>query len=167
MFDINLGLTVWTTVVFLALLFILRKYAWGPVLGAVEAREQRIQDSLDRAAGEREEAKALLEEHRRQMADARRRAQDLVGEGRAAGEKVRQEIEEKARAEGVALIERAREAIEREKDAAIQALRAESVDLALAAAARLMGERLDQPKDRELIMGYIDDLSERAEGTQA
>ena len=167
MFDINLGLTVWTSVVFFALLFILQRYAWEPILGAVDAREKRIQDSLDRAAGERKEASALLEEHRQQMADARLRAQELIGEGRAAGETLRQEIEGKARAEGLALIERAREAIEREKESAIQALRKESVDLALAAAARLMQEQLDQEKDRELIVGYIEDLAEGREEARA
>ena len=167
MFDINLGLTVWTSVVFFALLFILQRYAWEPILGAVDAREKRIQDSLDRAAGERKEASALLEEHRQQMADARLRAQELIGEGRAAGETLRQEIEGKARAEGLALIERAREAIEREKESAIQALRKESVDLALAAAARLMQEQLDQEKDRELIVGYVEYLAEGREEARA
>ncbi|MEE8147112.1 MAG: hypothetical protein V3T24_05870, partial [Longimicrobiales bacterium] len=65
------------------------------------------------------------------------------------------------------LIERARESIEREKDAALDELRRESVDLALAAAAKLMQETLDAAKDRELVMGYIDDLSEQGEGAQA
>ena len=69
--------------------------------------------------------------------------------------------------EGQALIERARESIEREKDAALDALRRESVDLALAAAAKLMHESLDEAKDRELVMGYIDDLTEQGEGAQA
>ena len=167
MFDLNLGLTVWTSFVFLALLGILWKYAWGPVLAAVEARESGIQDTLDQAASEREEAGKLLAEHRQQMADARRQAQQLIAESREAGEEVRQDIEEKARVEGQALIERARESIEREKDAALDALRRESVDLALAAAAKLMHESLDEAKDRELVMGYIDDLTEQGEGAQA
>ena len=167
MFDVNLGLTVWTGVVFLVLLGVLWKYAWGPVLSAVDAREKRIQGTLDQAANEREEAARLLAEHKEQMADARRGAQQLIAEGREAGEKLRQDIEEKARAEGQVLIERARETIEREKESAIEALRKESVDLALAAAGRLMQESLDEAKDRELIMGYIDDLSERGEGAQA
>ncbi len=167
MFDLNLGLTVWTTLIFLALLGILWKFAWGPVLAAVEARERGIQDTLDRAADERKEAAKLLEEHRRQMVDARRRTQELISEGREAGEKVRQDIEEKARAEGQALIERARESIEREKDAALEALRRESVDLALAAASKLMQETLDNSRNRGLIIGYIDELSERDEGAQA
>jgi F-type H+-transporting ATPase subunit b len=167
MFDLNLGLSVWTTLVFLSLLGILWKFAWGPVLAAVDARESGIQDTLDKAAHEREEAAKLLAEHKQQMAEARRQQQQLIAGGKEAGEKVRQDIEEKARAEGQALIERARESIEREKDAAIEALRKESVDLALAAAAKLMQANLDDSSDRALVMGYIDDLTGSGDGAQA
>ena len=159
MFDINLGLSVWTTFVFLTLLGILWKFAWGPMLAAVQAREDGIQETLDKAAHEREQAAKLLAEHREQMADARRQGQQMIAEGKEAGERVRQDIEEKARAEGDGMIERARESIEREKDAALDELRKESVDLALAAAAKLLQESLDGKKDRELVMGYIDELS--------
>ena len=159
MFSVNLGLSVWTTFVFLTVLGILWKFAWGPILGMVQAREDGIQGTLDRAANERDEAAKLLAEHRQQMADARRQAQKMIAEGKEAGERVRQGIEEKARIEGDAMIERARESIEREKDAALGELRKEAVDLALAAAAKLLQESLDEEKDRELIMGFIDDLS--------
>jgi len=159
MFDINLGLSIWTTLVFLSLLGILWKFAWGPMLAAVQAREDGIQDTLDQAANERGEAAKLLAEHREQMADARRQAQQMIAEGKEAGERVRQGIEEKARSEGDAMIERARESIGREKDAALDELRKESVDLALAAAAKLIQASLDEKKDRELVMGYIDELS--------
>ena len=159
MFDVNLGLSIWTTFVFLSLLGILWKFAWGPILGAVQAREDGIQDTLDQAANQRNEAAKLLAEHRRQMADARRKAQQMMAEGKEAGERVRQDIEDRARAEGDAMIERARESIEREKDAALEELRKESVDLALAAAAKLVQESLDEKKDRELVMGFIEELS--------
>jgi F-type H+-transporting ATPase subunit b len=159
MFDLNLGLSVWTTLVFLILLGILWKFAWGPILEMVQAREDGIQGTLDQAANEREEAAKLLAEHRQQMADARRQAQQVIAEGKEAGERVRRDIEEKARAEGDAMIERARESIEREKDAALGELRKESVDLALAAAGKLVQESLDEKKDRELVMGFIDELS--------
>jgi F-type H+-transporting ATPase subunit b len=82
MFDLNFGLFVWTSIVFLALLAILWKFAWGPVLAAVDEREKRIQGALDQAAAERNEAAKLLAEHREQMADARRKAQQLIAEGR-------------------------------------------------------------------------------------
>ncbi len=87
----------------------------------------------------------------------------MIAEGKDAGERVRQDIEEKARAEGDAMIERAVESIEREKDAALEELRKESVDLALAAAAKLVQESLDEKKDRELVMGFIEELGSGGE----
>jgi len=166
MFDLNLGLSVWTTFVFLTLLAILWKFAWGPILSMVQEREDGIQGTLDQAASEREEAAKLLTEHRQQMADARRQSQQMIAEGKEAGERVRKDIEEKARAEGDAMIERARASIEREKEAALDELRKESVDLALAAAAKLVQTSLDEQKDRELVMGFIDELSS-GDGVQA
>lgn len=159
LFGINLGLSFWTVVVFLILLFLLSRFAWGPILDQVNQRESRIQGALDEAAAGQAEAQRLLDEHKRQLADARRQAQEIVAEGRAAGEKVRREIEEKAREEGQGLLERARREIEREKEAALAELRKESVELAMAAAGRLMHERLDQDRDRELVMSYLDDLT--------
>ena len=135
----------------------------GPILGVVQAREDGIQEMLDQAANERVEAAKLLAEHREQMADVRRQAQQMIAEGKEAGERVRQDIEEKARAEGDSMIKRARESIEREKDAALEDLRKESVELALAAAAKLVQESLDEEKDRELVMSFIDELSGEGE----
>lgn len=165
LFDVNLGLSLWTVVIFLLLLFILGKFAWGPILSAAEERERTIQGALDEARRQHEEARALLEEHRAQLADARRQSQEIVAEGKAAGERVRKEIEEKARSEGQHIVERARQEIGREKDAAIDAIRRESVDIAMAAAAKLIHERLDPQKDRQLVTQYVDRLVERRQGT--
>ena len=160
LYDINTGLSVWTLIVFAGLVFLLGKFAWGPILEAVEGREKGIQSALDEAAQRNAEAAGLLEEHKAQLADARRQASELIAEGRTAGEGVRKEIEEKARSEGQAIIERARVEIERERDAALEALRRESVDLAIAAASRLMQENLDQPKDRALVERYLSGLGD-------
>jgi F-type H+-transporting ATPase subunit b len=158
-FDINVGVSFWTIVIFLSLLSVLWKFAWGPILAAVDAREEAIQKSLDEAKERQEEAEKLLAEHREQLADARRQAQEIVAEGRSAGDSVRKEIEEKAREEGQSLISRARQEIGREKDAALDSLRREAVELALAAAARLIAEKVDSEKDQELVMDYLDKLS--------
>jgi len=158
LFTVNLGTTVWTGIVFLALLGILWRFAWGPILEAVDAREKGIQSKLDEAASLNDEAAKLLAEHKAQLADARRQANELMAEGKAAGERLRQEIEEKARAEGQAIVERARMEIERERDAAIQMLRKESVDLAMAGASRILQEKLDQDKDRQLVERYLSEL---------
>jgi len=166
LYDINTGLSVWTLIVFGVLVFLLGKYAWGPILGAVEKREQGIQQALDEAAARNAEATRLLQEHKEQLADARRQASELISEGKAAGEDVRREIEEKARAEAQNIVERARGEIERERDQAIEALRRESVELALAAASRLMQENLDQDKDRQLVERYLGEMGTNG-GAQA
>ena len=166
LFSVNLGTTAWTAAVFLALLGILWRFAWGPILAAVDAREKAIQGALDEAASRQSEAQKLLEEHRRQLADARRQATELLAEGKAAGEKVRKEIEEKARTEAQGIVDRARGEIERERDAALDMLRKESVELALAAASRLMRENMDQAKDRQLVERFLDDIT-KGRGAQA
>lgn len=163
LFDINPGLSIWATVVFLVLLGILWKFAWGPLLQAVDEREDRIQTALDDSAEAREEAQALLAEHKAQLADARRQANELIAEGKAAGQRLRAEIEEKARAEAQSIIESARAEISRERDLAITELRREAVDLALAAAGKLLDEKMDAQKDRALVIDYLDSMSKRVE----
>lgn len=159
LFYINPGLSIWATIVFLMLLGILWRFAWGPLLEQIQAREDRIQGSLDESAAAREEAAALLTEHKQQIADARRQVSEMVNEGKAAGERVRKEIEEKARVEATSIVDGARREIERERDRAIAELRAESVELALAAAAKLMGERMDDAKDRELVVSFLNTVA--------
>ena len=155
MFDLNFGLFVWTSIVFLALLGILWKFAWGPILGAVEAREKGIQGTLDRAAEERAEAARLLAQHKEQMAEARKQVQEMVAGAREAGERIRSEIEAKAREEGDRLLERARSEIEREKEQAVETLRRECVELALSAASKLLQRRLDAEADRKIVEDYL------------
>jgi F-type H+-transporting ATPase subunit b len=161
LYDINTGLSAWTLIVFAILVFVLGKFAWGPILELVDAREKGIQAQLDEAAARKAEATKLLDQHREQLTDARRQASELIAEGRAAGERVRKEIEEKARLEGQAIVERARVEIQRERDAALDTLRKEAVELAIAAASKLMQENLDQPKDRVLVERYLGELGRR------
>lgn len=162
LFAVDPGLALWTIVVFLLVLWVLGKFAWRPILGSLESREKRIQESIDEARTMREEAERLLQEHKSQLADARRQAQEIVAEGREAGERVRREIEEKARESAEQLVERARGEIERERDQAVEALRREAVELAIAAASKLLREKLDDPADRELVKTFLEDL----EGTR-
>ena len=165
LYDINTGLSIWTLIVFVSLLFILKKYAWGPIVDAVDGREKGIQSAIDSAAELNAEAAKLLEEHREQMADARRQASEILAEAKVAGERVRKELEEKARAEAQGIVERALAEIERERDGALETLRRESIDLALAAASQLMQESFDKETDRQLIERYLNDLGD--EGAQA
>ncbi|HKJ03031.1 MAG TPA: F0F1 ATP synthase subunit B [Longimicrobiales bacterium] len=166
LFDINVGLSMWTLLVFAGLVFILGRFAWGPILGAVEAREKAIQGAIDEAARRNAEAAGLLEEHRKQLGDARRQASELIAEGKSAGERVRKEIEEKARSEAQAIVDRAKQEIQRERDAALDMMRKESVDLALAAASHLIRENLDDAEDRQLVERFLSEM-DSGSGAQA
>lgn len=159
LFAVDFGLAVWTVLTFGALLFVLARYAWKPLMGALDAREKSIQGDIDEAKRQRDEAEALLAEYREQLADGRRQAQALVAESREAAEQLRRELEEKAREESRAILANARREIERERDAAVDAVRREAVEVAMAAASRLVDERLDSERDRKLVMDYIDDLA--------
>jgi F-type H+-transporting ATPase subunit b len=151
LFSLNPGVMIWTIVIFLGLVIVLGRYAWRPILGALEARERRIQEILDAAARDREEAERALEEQRRQLNEARQSTQQMLADGRQAAERVRQELLDAARHQQEEMLVRARDDIRREREAAIEELRREAVDLSLAAASQLMQKRMDSAEDRRLV----------------
>ncbi len=159
LFSVDWGLSFWTVITFSSLLFVLTRYAWKPLLGALDAREQRIRSMIEDAKRLKAEGETLAEENRMQLAEARREAQKIVADSRDAAERVRKEIEEKARAEGQSLLERARREIDQEKASAIDELRKESVEIALAAASKLIDKRLDDTSDRALVTDYLEALT--------
>jgi len=167
LFDINVGLIIWTIIIFLSVLTVLWRFAFGPILAAVNAREEGINNALEEARSRQAEAERLLEEHKAQLADARRQAQEILAEGRDAAGRLQKDMEGKAREESEAIITRAKAEIEREKDAAVDALREQAVDLALAAASKLLREKVDGEQDRKLVMGYLDGVSNQSSGAEA
>ena len=151
----------WTIVVFLLLLAVLWRYAYPALLGAVEARERALQEQLDEAERNRAESAALLAEHKKLLAEARTQAHGLLVEARTSAEKERALAMEKTMQEQQQLLERARREIGSERDRAIAELRAEAVELSLAAASKLIGERLDSDTDRKLVQQYLAGLGIR------
>lgn len=154
----NAGLTFWTIVVFVIVLAVLWKVALPPILGAVEAREQQIRDLLAAAASDREEARSALEEQSRQLEETRSRVQELVAEGKEAGERVREEIVTEARRQADELLQRARRDVRGELDRAMEELRVETVQLAMAAAGKLIERNLDDEDNRRLVREYLSEL---------
>ncbi|MGH7469848.1 MAG: F0F1 ATP synthase subunit B [Longimicrobiales bacterium] len=149
------SVSVWTVVIFLILLAVLSKFAFPPILGYAAAREKRIQDTLDEAKHNREEAERLIEQQRQELARARTEAQQVIAEGRQAAEKVRADLLNKARTEQEELLARARADIETERLKAVESVRAQAVDLALAAAGKLIEQRLDGENDRRIINDFL------------
>lgn len=149
------GLMLWTLLIFIGLFFILSRYAFGPITKAVEAREQALQDAIDQAKRDREEAARVLAEHRTQLEGARAEAQHIIAEGRAVGEKLRAQMLEETQAQQQQMLERARHEIAEERDIAIAQIREEAVDLAIAAAGKVIEKNLDDSANRKLVEGYL------------
>jgi F-type H+-transporting ATPase subunit b len=152
---VDFGLMFWTVLVFLALLLILKKFAWPALIGAVEARERALEEQLAEAERQRVEAARLLAEHEKLIIEGKAQAHALLAEARTLAEKERAVAMEKTRQEQEELLERARRDIAAERDRAVAELRREAVDLSLAAASKLIEKRLDSETDRKLVQEYL------------
>ncbi len=156
--DMNAGLMFWTLLIFVALMFILSKYAFGPITAAVVAREEALEAAIAAAKADRDQASKLLEQQRAQIEAARNDAQRLIADGRAAGEKLKNEMLEETRAQQQEMLDRARREIDAQKERAIAELRAEAVDLAIAGASRVIEKNLDDRANRALIESFLTSL---------
>jgi F-type H+-transporting ATPase subunit b len=157
-FSLDIGLAIWTIVLFFLTLAVLAKWVFPMIAGGLEERQARIEGAIEEAREEREEARRLLEEQKEQLAEARREAQEIIEEGRKAGEHRREEIIEEAREEQEKMLARARKELERERENLMDEVRREAVDVAMKAAERLMGARVDRERDRELVRDYVSEI---------
>src|SRR4028119_282680 len=114
----DIGNALWTVVIFVLVLVVLGKYAWGPILSNLQARETFIVDSLEKAKKDRDAAEARLREYEERLASARAEASAIVDEGRRDADVVKRRIEEDARKEADRMIERARREIQIATDTA-------------------------------------------------
>src|SRR5918997_2132100 len=115
-FEVNFGLFFWTWLVFFGLLYLLKKFAWPPLVKATVDREHRIQAQLEEAERRNREAQALLEEHKRLLEETRSKAHSIVAEAKDLAEKDRASAMEKTRQEQEELLARARRDIIAERE---------------------------------------------------
>jgi len=158
MLELNPGLTIWTIVTFLALLLLLRAFAWKPILNALTNRENTIRESLERAEHAKETAERILAENNKRLAEAEDESRRIIAQGREAAEHVKNEIAQKAHEEAQGILQQAKAEIERSKVAALQELRTEIASLAIQAAGKILDETLDEAKHRKVIDKVIDNL---------
>lgn len=154
----NFGLVIWLALVFGLLLVILKRYAWGPITSALEDRERTIDESIQRAEKALTEAKQLQADNERARREAEQEAQRLLRAAREQADHLRNEEVHKTREQIQHLRDQAQAEIEREKDSALNALRAEVADLAIRAAEIILQENLDAPRQRRLVETFIADL---------
>jgi F-type H+-transporting ATPase subunit b len=148
----DIGNVVWTLAIFLLVIFILGRFAWGPLLESLQRREEFIRRSLAEAKEDREAAEARLEEYEKKLAVASSEAAELVDQGRREAQSVRSRIEDQAREESDKMIERARREIDLAKQTAIKDVYAISAELATQIAGRILRRELSA-KDHERLIG--------------
>ncbi len=156
------GLYIWTIVTFLVLLGLLAKFAWGPLLAALKARQDSIAKALDDARQARQELERLNAESSRILADARKEADAILNATRADANRFREEMKEKARAEAATVVKNAEKQIELETARALQQIRREAVDISVAIASKLLQRNLSVADNERL----IEDTFKQIEATE-
>jgi F-type H+-transporting ATPase subunit b len=152
------GLMIWTIVCFLIALFVLKRYAFGPIQKMIDARRDQIRRSLEEADNAREQARQLLEEHRALMNEARGQAEQILAEARRSREAMELRMREETEQERQRRLEETRKEIAAETARALQQIRTEVAELTVEAASRVVGRALDSDRDRELIAEAIGSL---------
>jgi F-type H+-transporting ATPase subunit b len=152
------GLMIWTIVCFLITLFVLKRFAFGPVQQMIDQRRERIRQSLEEADHAREEARALLEEHRKLIAGARSDADEILGEARRIAEANERRMREELEEDRQRRLEETRKQIEAETRRALEQIRLEVVDLSLLAATKVTRKSLDDADHKRLIEEAVGEL---------
>ncbi|HEX7199323.1 MAG TPA: F0F1 ATP synthase subunit B, partial [Dongiaceae bacterium] len=147
----DVGNALWTIVIFVLLLVVLGKYAWGPILASLQKREEFIRESLEKAKRDRDEAEARLREYEARLALARTEATEIVETGRRDSLAVARQVQEEAKREAERILERARRELELAKGAAVKELYDTSARLATEIAARILGREL-APQDHDRLI---------------
>ncbi len=155
---INPGMIIWTIITFIVLLIVLRLVAWKPLLAMLDEREKTIRDSLEQARKAREEAERTITEQKEVLARARQEMAATIEKAQRDAEGLRTDILARANREAEEKQKRFAEEIERQKRAALDEVREKTVDLALAAASRLIDAELTEERQRKLVKGYLEDL---------
>lgn len=162
MLNLDPGMMIWTWITFFLVLGLLYKLALKPMLSAINNREDQIRGDIDSAKKQRDEAEALLNQHKELIANAESEAQKIVKENQQLAEKTKQSIINEARRESEKILENAKQEIERQKESALLSLRAEVADLAIGAAEKIIVQKLDKKEHDNVINEYIDSMSKSA-----
>ncbi len=156
--DIDPGLMIWTLITFFALLLLLGKFAWKPIIQTLQERESKIKDSLEQAERARKEADALIAKNNEILARAEREAQDVVRKAKEEAEKLKLSYSVQAKIETEKMLDNARKEINGEKNAALIQLKREVSDMVITAAGKVIGSSLDADKHRKVIDDFIKEL---------
>ena len=154
--EFSLGLFFWQSAIFLGLLFLLRKFAWKPILNAVNEREASIKDALDSAEQARIEMENLQSENQRLLKEARKEKEFLIKEALKTKNQIIGEAKKEAQNEAEKILSQAQESIQSEKKAALKELKNQVGSIAIDIAEKVINKELDsKDKQMNLIKGLL------------
>lgn len=160
--QVDPGLFIWTIVTFLILVFLLRRFAWGPLLAALDRRQQTIAAAVDDARKTKEELERVQRESTQVLNEARREAETVLSRARSDAERFREELRTKAAAEAATITRNAERQIQQETARAIAQLRQEAIDLSVAIASKLLRRTVTREDNERLIQDVIEKLDKPA-----
>jgi F-type H+-transporting ATPase subunit b len=158
MLELHTGLVAWTIVIFLLLLFVLRRVAWKPIVGALEERTKRIKDSLEKAEAAQRAAEQARAEYETMMSRARQESQELIAKGRKTAEATRDEIVTGAKTEAEQLLQRAKREIDLARQKALEEIKQTAAELSIDIAGRIIGRSLATRDHQELIRQALSEM---------
>lgn len=159
----DLGNALWTLVIFGLVVFVLGRFAWKPLLGALSERERFIRAALEQAKRDREEAAETLRKYQEQLTQARSEATAIVEEGRRDAESVKRRILEEAQEESRQVLERSRREIEIASETAKKELYTLSARLATDLAGKILAREIRLEDHRKLLDQALSDLESRVQ----
>jgi F-type H+-transporting ATPase subunit b len=145
------GLFIWTIITFLVLLALLAKFAWRPLLEALDTRQEAIRKSLDDAQLAKQELERLHQESAQIIRQARVEAETIISQSRSDGARLREELRQKAKAEADGIVKNAERQIQLETTRALQQIRHEAIDLSVMIASKLLQRNLSKEDNERLI----------------
>jgi F-type H+-transporting ATPase subunit b len=155
------GLFIWTILTFLVLVALLARFAWRPLLAALEGRRATIAQSLEDAHRARQELERVQRESVQMMATARAEAESVIARSRSEAEALREELKQKARAEAAAIVKNAERQIQLETARAIQQIRHEAVDLSVDIASKILRRQVSREDNETLIQEALKQVERR------
>ena len=158
LFSIDPGLVIWTWITFLILFLVLKKFAWKPLMSAVEKRERMFADAAENAKKVQEALEKTSDERKSMLSETDRQTREIIQKGRETGEKVAKDIEEKARVTAEKMLEEAKQQISGEKERAIAELKEETVDMVIQTTSRLIDESLDDEGHRKIVNRFLEEI---------
>ncbi|MGH7492431.1 MAG: F0F1 ATP synthase subunit B [bacterium] len=158
MLQLHTGLILWTIIIFLLLVFLLRKLAWKPILSALDERTRNIRESLAQADTAKKDVERMRAEYESMLAAARQESQDVLAKSRKTAESLREEMVQKAQQEVEALRQRATRDIALEREKAVEEIKRTAGELSVAIAAKIIGKSLNAKDHQDLIKQALRDI---------